>query len=146
MLSITSTAVARLAEHAMEGYPREVCGLLVGRTGAPGERHALEAHPAANLNLERAHDRYLLDPRAYRVIEADASSRGLEVVGVYHSHPDHPSAPSETDRARAEEVWEELESWSYLIFEITSGGMQSWRSWVLVDRRFVREETSPCEG
>lgn len=142
MLFITPAAVATLEEHARGGYPHEVCGLLVGRTTAPGERCALEVHPAPNLNVERAHDRYVLDPAAYMRIETSAAARAMEVVGVYHTHPDHPSAPSETDRARAEEVWEDLESWSYLILEVTSEGVRSWRSWVLVDRRFAQEDTS----
>lgn len=146
MLTIDPEVLTLLEQHSREGYPHEVCGLLAGNTPASGVRHATEVHAAPNLNVERARDRYILDPAAYREIEKDVAARGLEIVGVYHSHPDHPSAPSETDRARAEEVWEELESWSYLILEVTSEGVRSWRSWVLRDRRFHQEEASHREG
>src|SRR5262249_34673667 len=89
---------------------------------------------------ERAADRYELDPADFRTIEEKARRRSLEIVGVYHSHPDHPSRPSETDRQRAEEIWQSSESWSYVILEVARGSVASRRSWVLRDGTFGEED------
>ena len=64
------------------------------------------------------------------------------MLGVYHSHPDHPSIPSETDRLRAEEIWQSAESWSYVILQVVSGRVASRRSWILRDGVFAEEEMS----
>ena len=141
MLILDAATEQALEAHARSGYPHEVCGLLVGRIEMPGgARRVLEARQAANLNRERAADRYDLDPADYLRIENEARARRLEVLGVYHSHPDHPSRPSETDRLRAEEIWQEAESWSYLILEVAGGVLASRRSWVLRNRVFEEEE------
>ncbi len=142
MLIITDEQIAQMQRHGEAGYPHEVCGLLVGRTGPQGERIVEAVHETANLNTERAHDRYILDPVQYLQIETDAAAAGLEVIGVYHTHPDHPSKPSETDRARAEEVWgnADSESWSYLILEIAEGALAAFNSWVLRHAAFEHEE------
>ena len=117
------------------GYPEETCGLLIGRTHL-GRTETARAMRARNLNRERARDRYDLDPADF--LEADAAARaaGLEIVGVWHSHPDHPAEPSETDRAAA---WE---GWSYVIVEVTSAGASALRSWRLAGERFVEEPVS----
>jgi proteasome lid subunit RPN8/RPN11 len=130
-----------MREHSEGGYPAEVCGLLVGRVeGGAGSRQVVEARATANLNRERPEDRYEMSPRDFLAVERDARARSLEVVGVYHSHPDHPSIPSETDRVRAEEIWQSAESWSYLILEIAAGRLRSRRSWVLKQGVFAEEE------
>src|SRR5262245_4265582 len=141
VLILNDAAARALEAHAESGYPREVCGLLVGRIDSPGgARRILEARQAGNLNRERATDRYDLDPTDYLRIESEARALRLEVLGVYHSHPDHPSLPSETDRMRAEEIWQEGASWSYLILEVAAGRLASRRSWVLRERIFHEEE------
>jgi proteasome lid subunit RPN8/RPN11 len=130
-----------MRDHTESDYPSEACGLLLGQfTAGSGTRRVAEARPAANLNLERAADRYDLDPAEFLRLEQEARARQLEVVGVYHSHPDHPSRPSETDRLRAEEIWQDSESWSYLILEVASGSVASRRSWVLRRGVFAEEE------
>jgi proteasome lid subunit RPN8/RPN11 len=141
VLILDPGAEKSMREHGEGGYPHEVCGLLLGRSEAgSGMRRVVEARPAANLNLERAADRYELSPADFLRIEQEARSRQLEVVGVYHSHPDHPSRPSETDRLRAEEIWQNSESWSYLILEVASARMASRRSWILKQGVFAEEE------
>ena len=117
------------------GYPQETCGLLLGRTHL-GRTETTRAMRAKNLNRARARDRYDLDPLDF--LEADAAARaaGLEIVGVWHSHPDHPAEPSETDRAAA---WE---GWSYGIVEVTKAGARALRSWRLTGERFVEEPVS----
>ncbi len=134
MLSFSKTAEESLKAHAEGGYPDEICGYLVGKA-----RRAEEAWPIPNLDNERARDRYLMDPKEQLRLEKEARARGWEILGVYHSHPDHPSAPSETDRARAAEIWGGAESWSYVILEVAKGTVASRRSWVLKDGRFSEE-------
>jgi proteasome lid subunit RPN8/RPN11 len=83
----------------------------------------LEAVGCGNANTERAADRYLLDPLDQLKVEKDARARGLDVVGYYHSHPDHPSRASATDLAQS---WEGL---LYLILAVQGGkpaGLQGW--------------------
>lgn len=122
-----------LEQRARAGYPRETCGLLVGRqSGAEVDVRAVVA--ARNLNTERAEDRFELDPQAF--LEADQAARdaGLELVGIWHSHPDHPALPSATDHASA---WE---GWSYLILSVDGSGVQGVQSWRLADGKFEEEE------
>src|SRR6267142_1154803 len=117
------------------GYPEETCGLLVGRT-ALGRTEAARATRAKNLNRERARDRYDLDPDDFLAADLQARAEGLEIVGIWHSHPDHPAQPSETDRAAA---WE---GWSYVIVEVTARGVAALRSWRLEGQLFVEEPVS----
>jgi proteasome lid subunit RPN8/RPN11 len=117
------------------GYPEETCGLLIGRTEL-GRTETASATRAKNLNRERARDRYDLDPLDYIAADSAARSAGFEIVGVWHSHPDHPAEPSETDRAAA---WE---GWSYVIVEVTRNGVRALRSWRLAGERFVEEPVS----
>ena len=141
MLILDGQIAQRMKEHGEEGYPSEVCGLLIGNFDEGARvRRAREARRAGNLNRERSADRYDLDPSDYRRIEEEARRHQMEVVGVYHSHPDHPSLPSETDRQRAEEIWQTAESWSYLILEVAAGRVASTRSWVLRGGTFSEEE------
>jgi proteasome lid subunit RPN8/RPN11 len=128
-----------MKRHGAEGYPEEVCGLLVGSSEPEtGVRRILEVRRAANRARNRQ-ERYDLDPYDHRRIEEEARQRNLEVVGVYHSHADHPSDPSETDRRLAGDIWQSSESWSYLILEVTAGRAASWKSWVLREGIFLEE-------
>jgi proteasome lid subunit RPN8/RPN11 len=145
MLLIDDVSAARMKALAEAGYPHEVCGLLVGAF-EEGMRKVREVHPAQNLNRARAADRYDLSPADYARIERAAAARGLAVVGTYHSHPDHPTNPAETDRARAAEIWGPSESWSYVILEVAQGKVASWRSWVLKDEAFDEEAIRMGQG
>jgi proteasome lid subunit RPN8/RPN11 len=117
----------------LAGYPREVCGVLVGSilNGVNAVQRIVQAR---NLNVERARDRYELDPEDYLRADQAARADGLEVVGIWHSHPDHAAAPSETDR---EAAWE---NWSYLIAQVSRKGVTDLRSWRLEGDRFVEED------
>ena len=115
-----------------DGYPEEACGLLVGRNHL-ARTEAARATQARNLNRARARDRYELDPADFLAADLAAREQGLEIVGVWHSHPDHPAEPSETDRLAA---WE---GWSYLIVEVTRAGVLAVRSWRLAEQRFHEE-------
>jgi proteasome lid subunit RPN8/RPN11 len=121
-----------LREAAIRGYPYETCGLLLGHQHAD-HRDVTAMRQARNLNTERAQDRFELDPADYLAAEQEASEQGLELVGVWHTHPDHPARPSETDRAAA---WE---GWSYLILSVNRAGVAAVTSWRLHGDQFEQE-------
>jgi proteasome lid subunit RPN8/RPN11 len=84
-------------------YPNEGCGIFIGRPAAAGaDAEVLEVRLGTNLREDRARDRYILDPRDILKAERDAEARGLEVVGFWHTHPDHPAQPSQYD---ADHAW-----------------------------------------
>jgi proteasome lid subunit RPN8/RPN11 len=87
-----------MVAHALEGYPFEACGVFLGR-GA--EVH--EAVRAENRETESPRIRYQIAPEDLMRIQREARNEGLEIIGYYHSHPDHPARPSETDRRIAAE-------------------------------------------
>ncbi len=122
MVKILKSVYGGIIKHAEAGFPHEVCGVLMGTDGKI--THYRECR---NLNTERAHDRYDLDPESFKEADEWARGNGLEIVGIYHSHPDHPSIASETDRQRA---WPE---WVYMIFSIYGGRYNDARAWVLED-------------
>jgi proteasome lid subunit RPN8/RPN11 len=90
--------------HALAGYPFEVCGVLIGRNGEPGRASRVERVVAvANREQELPRVRYQIAPEDLIRITREARDLGGEIVGYYHSHPDHPARPSETDRRIAAE-------------------------------------------
>lgn len=121
-MRITQAALELVHAHASEGYPHEVCGVLTRQPGSgvvSGARRLRnimereewtrdpylvkviqEVFPAMS-NLERARDRYLMDPREQMQVERECDAAGLEVAGFYHSHPDHPARASVTDAERS---------------------------------------------
>jgi proteasome lid subunit RPN8/RPN11 len=125
--------------HAIEAcgeaaYPNETAGLMLGRAG--GETVSIEALlPLENTRaVEEQHDRYELSPHDFLQAELEAERRGLSVVGVFHSHPDHPARPSEFDREHA------LPNFSYLITTVAEGKAQATRVWLLRQDRTVFDE------
>ena len=109
-------------------YPFEACGLLLGRVGDT-RIDTVRIYPARNLNRDRPEDRYLLDPRGFLAADQAARAHGLEIVGIWHSHPNSPARPSSTDLDAA---WE---GYSYLIISTTGSGAEgavAFRSWRLV--------------
>ena len=84
--------------HAEDGYPHEVCGFLVGPRGGGRVNEAVRA---TNLVVERARDRYEIDPRDMIRIQRRVDDEGLDLVGYYHSHPDHPARASVFDAERS---------------------------------------------
>jgi proteasome lid subunit RPN8/RPN11 len=132
-LHLPTSFRADLASWAAADYPHESCGLLIGERD--NKVHAIRrVTRARNLNLERAHDRYELDPQDFMEADSAAREQGLEVLGVWHTHPDHPARPSETDRLAA---WPD---WSYVIMEVTSEGVREMRSWRLNEVQAFDEE------
>src|SRR5690606_25408508 len=115
---------AAIAAHCSEGYPYEVCRLLAGKAEG-GVKRIVRAERARNRNTERAHDRYEHDPMEFLRVDRSLAGRDLAIVGVYHSHPDLPARPAQTDLERA---WPAL---SYLIVSVEKGTPVAARSWVL---------------
>lgn len=129
MLVRMSPALAEdIRRHGARGYPYEVCGALLGREsqaeGAAALREVLVVLPLENRREGSRHNRFSLTPEDVRRAEQAAGERGMETLGWYHSHPDHPARPSEFDR---EHAW----PWySYVILSVASqvpGDLTSWR-------------------
>ena len=123
---------AEIRAHGAATYPDECCGVLLG----PKDGIVTAVAPLDNsTDLERRR-RFLIGPDDYRRAEARAAERGLDIVGFYHSHPDHPAEPSAFDLAHA---WPNL---SYAIVSIRGGEPRELRSWRLrADRSGYDEES-----
>ncbi len=133
MLFMPETLGKRLKAYAQQSYPQESCGVLLGVRR--GDQHvASRVRRACNLNVERAEDRYELDPDDFLSADREARAAGLDIVGIWHSHPDHPARPSATDRDGA---WP---GWSYLIVSVSREGVGEIRSWRLNGGDFEEEE------
>ncbi len=122
-----------LATLVEASYPFEACGLLVGAADAE-QINVHDVFRARNLNVERARDRFLLDPDDHMAADRSARARGLDIVGIWHSHPDHPARPSITD---LEAAWE---GFSYLIISTMASGANDFRSWRLQSGKFIEEK------
>jgi proteasome lid subunit RPN8/RPN11 len=101
MLKITSENYAGLRRHGEETYPHECCGVLLGRFDDDGNRVVTSTARAGNTRTDSAHNRYNIDPKELVRIQREGRERGDDIVGFYHSHPDHPAQWSSTDFAEA---------------------------------------------
>ena len=138
MLTMTHTALHKIKVHSMEAYPEECCGILVGLENKGG-KEVLDVLKIDNAKGENRTRRFLITPADYRRAEAEASAEGLEVIGFYHSHPDHPAMPSQFDLDHA---WP---SCSYVIASVEERIPCAVRSWVLKGDRTAFEE-EPLES
>lgn len=133
MLRIKGSALEKAITQAERDYPYETCGLLLGKIDGV-IRTVFGCFETPNANPDRKNDRYEIDAKDYLKAEEKARQFGLEIVGVYHSHPDHPDRPSAFDEERA------FEGWSYLILSVSKGKVVSYRSWELFEGKFRQEE------
>jgi proteasome lid subunit RPN8/RPN11 len=123
----------RMREHLETGYPNEACGALIGK--ADGADHeVMEFRGMRNVITDRPWDRYALDPLEQLRVQKDAESRGMEIIGFAHSHPDHPPVPSRFD---AEHAWN---FYSYVVASVQKGTLREARSWRLDDAKSFQEE------
>jgi proteasome lid subunit RPN8/RPN11 len=127
--------VAAIRRHGEADYPAEACGLIGGAVEAD-RKVVLQLVPLANQRTDSARNRYLIDPLSFRRAQERLDRDGLEVIGVYHSHPDHAPAPSAFDR---EHAWPWL---SYVIVGVGAGHAGDLKSWVLTDDRGTFAEES----
>jgi proteasome lid subunit RPN8/RPN11 len=101
-VKIRGAALDAIRAHGAEGYPHEICGVMIGpRVQGTRDRSVSEVKRARNIVVERARDRYEIDPRDHIRIQREADAVGLDIVGYYHSHPDHPAQASRFDTERA---------------------------------------------
>jgi len=138
-LKVGSELLEQVRAHAASGYPLEVCGFLLGSLDLDArEIHVRGSRLAVNGRVDAAHHRYLIDAEEYRVAERQAADDGIEIVGVYHSHPDASAEPSAFDLAHA---WPNQ---VYLIVSVEHGAVGDLTGWVLTnDRRsFAQVEFS----
>jgi proteasome lid subunit RPN8/RPN11 len=135
-LLIAQAVLERIYAHSEDAYPEEGAGLLLGTAGDQ-DRQVLDILPLDNAREDGArHNRYLIGPEDMLLGEQEAARRGLDIIGVFHSHPDHPNYPSQFDRDWA---W----PWySYLITSVQGGRAIGSRSWRLKEDRsgFDEEE------
>lgn len=135
-LKLTAELLNAIERHAEAAYPHEGCGILLGRVEGD-TRTVTDILPVENQVGQAARrNRYLIPPEAVADGEEMAEQKGLEVIGFFHSHPDHPARPSAFDR---EHAW----PWySYVITSVEQGRASGSRAWRLLDDRsqFVEEE------
>ncbi len=132
-LKIGAGDVGHIHDHAKEAYPEECAGVLVGMdTG--GMKIVVDVWRAENTHEEERSHRFLIEPLKIKEFEERAAERDMDVLGFYHSHPDHPAEPSEYDR---EHAWP---GWSYVIASVSAENVEDMRSWVLKGDRSGYDE------
>jgi proteasome lid subunit RPN8/RPN11 len=145
VLRLSRAVFEDLRAHGEETWPRECCGALLGKPEAAGWR--IEALVrATNAQTDAAGNRYEIAPAELVKIAHQARSRGLEIAGFYHSHPDHPAQWSATDLAEAHWLGA-----SYVITEVAAGKAVLTRAWLLAgtreeDKRFEAQEIRVEDG
>ena len=134
-LKISSAVDAAIRRHGQETYPHECCGALVGRDGAVS---AVVALP--NTTDEGPRRRFMVRPSDYQLAERRATELGGELLGFYHSHPDHPARPSQYDLDHA---WP---TFAYIIVAVADGAATDMTVWYLQEDRSRFEEGSLKHG
>jgi len=136
ILKTSKDILDRMHRLGEDSYPEEGAGLLLGETTAEIST-VYEIIPLTNAREESArHNRYLITPQDMLHGEQEAMRLGLDIIGVFHSHPDHPNSPSEFDREWA------LPNLSYMITRVNNARAIDTRSWVLTNDRihFLEQE------
>ena len=123
-LTLQAGIAEAIRRHGMETYPNECCGALIG-----GESVVQHVSPLANTTEEGPRRRFLVRPSDYRMAEARARDIGAELLGFYHSHPDHPARPSQYDLDHA---WP---TFAYIIVAVAAGAAADMTVWWLRDDR-----------
>ena len=139
MLRISDTVYSQLRQHGEETYPHECCGVLLGQA-LDGINEVEAAIRAGNTRTDSAHNRYHIAPQELVSIQRQARERSLDIVGFYHSHPDHPARWSPTDFNEAHWL-----GCSYVITSVEKGVAVQTNSFFLAgtgedDKRFEDEE------
>jgi proteasome lid subunit RPN8/RPN11 len=148
MLRLSQTAYVALRQHGEETYPHECCGVLLGHfdDGAEaGSKTVSRIARCGNTREDSPHNRYNIDPRDLIRIQREGRERGEDIVGFYHSHPDHPAQWSPTDLAEAH--WFGC---SYVITSVENGKATLTNSFELTgtdeeDKKFVDEKTDKTD-
>ncbi len=128
-LQLTPEIASAIRAHGRETYPHECCGALVGRDG-----DVTSTVPLPNTTDEGPRRRFRVSDPDYLRVERAADAAGAQLLGFYHSHPDHPARPSQYDLDHA------LPSFSYIIVSVLAGVAGDMRSWRLRDDRSAFDE------
>jgi len=120
MLRISNAVYAALRHHGEETYPYECCGVLLGHFADDGAKIVTRAARCGNTRVDSPQNRYNIDPKELICIQREGRERGEDIVGFYHSHPDHPARWSVTDLAEAH--WFGC---SYVITSVEKGNAQA---------------------
>jgi proteasome lid subunit RPN8/RPN11 len=140
-INIEECAIDTIKRHAEGGYPNEVCGILLGRD-LDGRRAILNAMPIENsFERDEQYHRFSITPQAMFAAERLARRDRMDVLGVYHSHPNAPARPSEYDREHA--AWT---AWTYVILSVQDGHATDMRAWRLTEDRANFEEVELAVG
>ncbi|MCC6599648.1 MAG: M67 family metallopeptidase [Crocinitomicaceae bacterium] len=134
MLFLSSAAKNKIISEAILSSPDECCGFLFGREYNE-HRTITEVCPVANAKEGDKKRKYEIFPVDYLKAEKYAETNGLDLLGIYHSHPNHPSVPSEHDRVAAQPYC------SYIIISVTDGAFNTIQSWRLNEDFQFEEET-----
>ena len=133
-LEIPQDILTRIHTHGEASYPEEGAGLILG-TFSDNDRQIHTIVPLVNAREDNArHNRYLITPQDMLEGENMAARLGLDVIGIFHSHPDHPNRPSEFDREWA------MPWFSYIITSVENGRAVESRAWRLTDDRTTFDE------
>lgn len=130
-MKIAKSTLDAINTHAAETYPQECFGFLLGKSIS--DQWVTQSVRGKNVHPSPT-NRFEMDPTDFAKTAHFAESRGLDVIGVYHSHPDAPAMPSETDLEMA------VESWLYAIISVWDGNPVDAKLWQIADdapRRFV---------
>ena len=141
-LALQAGVADAIRQHGSETYPNECCGALLGVAGDAGAKQVRALLALDNRREgEAARTRFLISAEDMLQAMKQARAQGLDILGFYHSHPDHPARPSEFDR---EHAWP---GYSYIIVAVAGGEPQEATSWVLADdrSRFLPEEMATKE-
>jgi len=125
LIQIAKEILQQLRAHGEETYPHECCGVLLGEA-SDGNRVVREAVRCGNTRTDSPENRYHIDPRELVRIQRLARERELDIVGFYHSHPDHPAQWSKTDLEEAHWL-----GCSYVITSVEQGRATQTNSFVL---------------
>ena len=137
MITVEQAAEKLMNEDAVNAFPDECCGFMFGREDVAGNRVVTQALPINNAAVENRKRRFVISPKDYMKGEQFAEENNVQLLGIYHSHPNHPAVPSEHDRVAAQPFF------SYVIISVQNGIADHTRSWVLNDNfQFDEEEYS----
>jgi proteasome lid subunit RPN8/RPN11 len=142
LLKLSQSDYLSLRQHGEQTYPHECCGVLLGRFDDDGTKTVSRVARCGNTRADSLHNRYSIDPRELIRIQREGRERGEDIVGFYHSHPDHPARWSSTDFAEAH--WFGC---SYVITSVVKGMATMTNSFELQgsdesDKKFVDEPTA----
>ena len=134
-LRLEAGVAAAIRQHGAQTYPDECCGALIGREGVVTRAWALP-----NTTDEGPRRRFLVRPDDYRQAEKQAREAGGDLLGFYHSHPDHPARPSQYDLDHA---WP---FFSYIIVSVRGGAPEDMTSWRLREDRSAFDQEDLTDG